>query len=517
MITGYLSSNSADLFRAIAQHIEISALAFVIAAAIGIPCGYLCWKYKTGGKPLLTFFQILRVIPSLAILLLFIPIMGTGVLPASIALVLLAIPAILMNTTAGLSQVDDTVIETGAALGMTDKQILYKVRLPLAVPLILAGLKTAAIEIIASATLAAKIGAGGLGELIFTGLGLNRMDLVIIGGVSVALISLIVSLLFDLLENVLVKYKHLKVKEGIRMKPIKQAVACLAMISIAVSLVACGTSVVSDEGAKEPIRIGSKDFTENIVVSEVYALALEDAGYTVERVPAVASSVIHTSIVNGEIDIYPEYTGTGLLSILHKDMMTDPEEVYTTVKDEYTRLFDITWLDYAQANDGQGLVISTPIAQQYNIKTISDLQKHASELNFASQGEFDAREDGLPALEAVYGPFTWKSTKVYDNGLKYSVLSQGEGDVAPAYTTEGQLLNTNEYTLLIDDKQAWPPYNLAPIIRNETLTANPAIADVLNKVSASLDTRAVTSLNAAVDVDKREYEDVARKYYETIK
>lgn len=301
------------------------------------------------------------------------------------------------------------------------------------------------------------------------------------------------------------------------MKLIKQAVTCLTMIGIASTLVACGMNAGNTGEAKDTIRVGSKDFTENIVVSEVYALALEDAGYNVERIPAVASSVIHTSIVNGEIDLYPEYTGTGLLSVLQKDMITDPDEVYTTVKNEYAKLFDITWLDYAQANDGQGLVIRTSVAQQYGIKTISDLQKHASELNFASQGEFDAREDGLPALVAVYGPFSWKSSKIYDNGLKYSVLHQGEGDVAPAYTTEGQLLDTNEYTLLVDDKQAWPPYNLAPIIRNEALSANPEIADILNKVSASLSTRAVTNLNAAVDVDKREYEDVAREYYESIK
>lgn len=516
-ILEYLSANGSELQQAFLQHIEISFIAFAIAVIIGVPCGYLCWKHQRGGKPLLAFFQILRVIPSLAILLLFIPIMGTGVLPASIALVLLAVPAILMNTTAGLAQVDPAIIETGLGLGMTDRQLLFKVRFPLATPLVLAGMKTAAIEIIASATLAAKIGAGGLGELIFTGLGLNRMDLVIVGGVSVALISLAVSLLFDLLEHLISTHRHTKRKEG-SMKPLKQLVTCLAVVGLAIGLVACsGGDGASGTDGKDTIRVGSKDFTENIVVSEIYAIALEDAGYSVERVPAVASSVIHTTITSNEIDLYPEYTGTGLLSVLNMDMITDPEEVYETVKDEYNRQFDITWLDYSQANDGQGLVIRTSVADQYGIKTISDLQKHASELNFASQGEFDAREDGLPALEAAYGAFDWKSSKVYDNGLKYSVLSSGDGDVSPAYTTEGQLTNTDEYTLLIDDLQVWPPYNLAPIVRNDVLNANPEIADILNRVSATLTTENVTALNAAVDVDKREYEEVAREYYDSIK
>ncbi|WP_139652396.1 glycine betaine ABC transporter substrate-binding protein [Raoultibacter phocaeensis] len=517
-IAQYLSTNGAELQQAFLQHVEISALAFLIAVIIGVPSGYLCWRFKSAGKPLLAFFQVLRVIPSIAILLLFIPIMGTGVIPASIALVLLAVPAILMNTTAGLGEVDPAVVETGYGLGMTDRQVLFKVRFPLALPLILAGMKTAAIEIIASATLAAKIGAGGLGELIFTGLGLNRMGLVLVGGLSVALISLAVSLLFDLLEYVLVAHRHARAKEGTKMKPIKTIAACLAAVGLAVTLVACGNATAgSNENGKDTIRVGSKDFTENIVVSEVYALALEDAGYTVERVPAVASSVIHTTITSNEIDLYPEYTGTGLLSVLGMDMVTDPDEVYRIVKDEYDKQFDITWLEYAQANDGQGLVIRTSVANEYGIKTISDLQKHASDLNFASQGEFDQREDGLPALIATYGPFDWKSSKVYDNGLKYSVLSNGEGDVSPAYTTEGQLTNTDEYTLLVDDKQVWPPYNLAPIVRNEVLNANPDIADILNKVSATLDTETVTALNAAVDVDKREYDEVAREYYDSIK
>ena len=181
------------------------------------------------------------------------------------------------------------------------------------------------------------------------------------------------------------------------------------------------------------IRVGSKDFTENLVIAEIYALALEDNGYTVERVSNISSSLIHNSIVNDEIDLYPEYTGTGLLSVLGEDMETDSEKVYKTVKKEYEEQFNLTWLDYASANDSQGLVIRTEVANSLNIKTISDLQAHASELRFASQGEFDEREDGLSGLEKTYGTFNWQSSKVYDNSLKYSVLENDEADVTPAY------------------------------------------------------------------------------------
>ncbi|MDU6444719.1 MAG: glycine betaine ABC transporter substrate-binding protein, partial [Streptococcus sp.] len=240
-------------------------------------------------------------------------------------------------------------------------------------------------------------------------------------------------------------------------------------------------------------------------------------GYTVERVSNISSSLIHNSIVNDEIDLYPEYTGTGLLSVLGEDMETDPEKVYKTVKKEYEEQFNLTWLDYASANDSQGLVIRTEVANSLNIKTISDLQAHASELRFASQGEFDEREDGLLGLEKTYGTFNWQSSKVYDNSLKYSVLENDEADVTPAYTTEGQLVSTDKFTLLEDDKQFWPPYNLAPVVRDNILDDNPDIKTILNNISAKLDTETVTELNAKVDVDGQEYTDVAKEYYDSIK
>lgn len=299
------------------------------------------------------------------------------------------------------------------------------------------------------------------------------------------------------------------------MNRFRKAFIGVSALTMIFGLAACGT-VDSGNSSEEPIRIGTKDFTENLIVGELYSLALEDAGFEVERVPNIAGSIIHTSLVNDEIDLYPEYTGTGLLTILKKDLLTDPQEVYDTVKSEYDKQFDVTWLDYSEANDGAGLVIRTEVSKKLGITTISDLQANANQIRFASQGEVDQREDGIPALEKVYGAFNWKSSKVYDNGLKYEILRNDEADVAPAYTTEGQLRNTDEFTLLEDDKQVWPPYNLAPVVRNEVLKANPEIAEVINKVSATLDTATITILNAEVDVEKREYEEVAKEYFESI-
>lgn len=276
--------------------------------------------------------------------------------------------------------------------------------------------------------------------------------------------------------------------------------------------VGCGSKGASSD----KVVIGSKNFTENEIVAEIYALALEDAGIDVERKFDISSSVVHTAITSDEIDLYPEYTGTGLIAVLEEDPITDAQAVYDEVKKQYEDKFKITWLDYSPANDGQGLVIRTAAAEKYNISTISDLQKHATELRFASQGEFDERADGIPALEKVYGPFDWKSSTVYDNSLKYQILEKDEGDVIPASTTEGNLVD-DQFTLLEDDKHVWPPYNLAPIVRDEVLKAHPEIEDTLNKISPKITTEEITKLNAKVDVDKESYKDVAKEFYDSIK
>lgn len=273
----------------------------------------------------------------------------------------------------------------------------------------------------------------------------------------------------------------------------------------------------STSKASTTIRVGSKDFTESLVVSEIYALALEDNGYKVDRVSNISSSLIHKSLVNDEIDLYPEYTGTALLTILGDDMETDPDKVYQTVKKEYEEKYNLTWLNYSEANDSSGLAMRKETADKYNIKTISDLQKNASNIRMASQGEYEEREDGLPALEKVYGEFNWKSSKVYDNSLKYQILENDEADVTTAYTTEGRLAETDKFVLLEDDKHVWPPYNLAPVVRDNILEANPSIKKILNKVSAKLDTETVTKLNAKADVDGEEYTDVAKEFYDSIK
>ncbi|SBV96533.1 conserved membrane hypothetical protein [uncultured delta proteobacterium] len=205
-IAAYFTTNHASFQAAVWEHVSISAASLGIALAVGAAGGVLCVWSGRANVPVQSVFQTLRIVPSLAVLLLLIPIMGTGIKPAVTALVLLAIPPIFLNTVAGLRGVPEFMLETAAGMGMTPRQAWRKVRLPLAMPMILTGVKIAYVEIVASAALAAKIGAGGLGEIIFTGLGLDRADLLLIGGSAVALLALAGGCLFGILGKVLFRY-----------------------------------------------------------------------------------------------------------------------------------------------------------------------------------------------------------------------------------------------------------------------------------------------------------------------
>ncbi len=281
----------------------------------------------------------------------------------------------------------------------------------------------------------------------------------------------------------------------------------LATSSLVLSLVGCG-------GSKESIRVGSKNFTENEILAELYALALEDAGYKVERHFDISSSAVHTSITNEEIDLYPEYTGTAYVSILKHTDVPSSDKIYQTSKEEYNTKYQLTLLDNSTANDSQAIAVTSTISKKYNRKTISDLQNNASKIRFASQGEFDKRSDGLVGLEKVYGKFNFKSSKIYDNSLKYTILDNNKADAIPAYSTEGQL-SSDKYVLLEDDKNFWPAYNVVPVVRNEVVTDD--LKEAINKIQKKITTEDLQALNAKVDIDKEEYEDVASEYYDSIK
>lgn len=258
--------------------------------------------------------------------------------------------------------------------------------------------------------------------------------------------------------------------------------------------------------------VGSKDFTENKIVAELYSLALEDAGYTVKRAYDIPSTYIHNEMVYDNIDIYPEYTGTGLVVVLGEEPISDPDEVFDRVSRDYEKNFNIIWLDRTGVNDGEGLVIRKDVAERLHIATISELNEKSADVRFATTEEFAKRTDGMSGLVGVYGEFDFKSETKYSNEQRYDAVLQGEADVTEAYTTDGKLAD-GELIVLEDDKHFWPPYELAPLVRGSVLRENEDIRQVLKRVSNALDNDTMIGLNYRADMEGEDPLAVAKDFY----
>ncbi|MDP8966453.1 MAG: quaternary ammonium transporter [Cyanobacteriota bacterium] len=264
--------------------------------------------------------------------------------------------------------------------------------------------------------------------------------------------------------------------------------------------------------ASGSVKVGSKDFTEEFILGEMYALVLEDKGIKVERKLNLGGTpVAQAGLQSGQIDLYPEYTGTGLLTVLKLPANSDRKQVFDTVSKAYKEKFNLVWLDPAPMNNTQALAMMQEGAKKYGIKTISDMVRQASKLTLVSTPEFQAREDGLPGLKKVYGNFQPKKLIPVDAGLRYEALKKGEADVAAAFGTDGEISALN-LVVLEDDKKLFPPYQVAPVVRQEALDKNPGIRDALNALAPKLTNETMQRLNYEVSGKKREPAEVAKEF-----
>ncbi|MDQ6930496.1 MAG: glycine/betaine ABC transporter substrate-binding protein [Candidatus Eremiobacteraeota bacterium] len=262
----------------------------------------------------------------------------------------------------------------------------------------------------------------------------------------------------------------------------------------------------------DAVRVGSKNFTEEFIVAELYAQTLEAAGIKVERKLNLGSAQIAmAALQHGDIDLYPEYTGTGLIDILHKAPMRDANALYAAVKKQYASEYRLTWLRPSPMNDSQGLATTKAIAQKHNIRTLSQLSALAAQLRLAAVPEFLDRADGLPGLQKFYGGFKFKDVKTYDAGLKYRALLQGSADVAQAFTTDAQIA-ANNLIVFIDDRNFWPAYHVAPVVRDEALKKFPKLQAALDALAPRITDDAIRSMNEQVDGQHKEPADVAKAF-----
>jgi osmoprotectant transport system substrate-binding protein len=282
----------------------------------------------------------------------------------------------------------------------------------------------------------------------------------------------------------------------------------------ALLLAACVPSAANQDESLGTIVVGSKDFTEQFIVAEMYAQILEDAGFTVERKLNLGGTPIaHEAILNGDIDLYPEYTSTGLLTVLKLSPIQDAQEIYTTVKENYEEQFNLTWLEPSPFNNTQALAMTKETAEEVDIQTYSDLSEKAPELILGGPAEFLEREDGIKGLQATYGGFEFKEVKQLGTGsLRYQALMDGQVDVVVAFGTDGAI-EGNDLVVLVDDQVFYPIYNIAPVVRMDTLDDYPQIAELLNELAPLLTNDVMSGLNWQVDgPEGREPAEVAREF-----
>ena len=279
----------------------------------------------------------------------------------------------------------------------------------------------------------------------------------------------------------------------------------IALVGSALVLPQCGKS--------NALRIGSKNFSESITVAEIYAAGLEQRGLVIERHMNLGSTQIAmAAIQRGDIQIYPEYTGTALIDVLHLPPMRDPKAVYAVVKREFQKRFGLTVLKPSPGNDSQGLAVTEAIAKKYNVRTLSQCAKAAPQLRLAAVPEFVARADALPGLQKFYGGFAFKSVRTFDIGLQYEALARGDADVATAFTTDAQIV-AKRLVVLEDDRHFWPPYNVVAIVRPEVVNFKQgAVVITLDRVTGMLTDAALRKMNFEVDIKKRDPSEVASEF-----
>ncbi len=386
--------NRHELGELIIEHLFLVIVATGIAVLIGVPLGILLTRKPALTKPVLGFANIMQTVPSLALFGFLIPLNlflfnvkilgGIGARTAIAALVLYSLLPIIRNTYTGISNVDPAIREAGRGMGMTDRQLLVQVELPLALGVILAGVRVATVICVGTATIAAAIDAGGLGRYIFRGLRANDNVLILAGALPAALIALGADLLLGNIERAL-QYS-VPIKTNLRRLLWVGTAAVLAFLS--------GAYVVMSKNVGR-IAVGSKDFTEQVILGEILAQAIEakTPGQVVRRFD-LGGNLAHDALIAGEIDVYVEYTGTGLLAILKQQPIADPQEVYRRVRAEYARRFNADWTQPLGFNNTFAILVRGEDARKLHLQTISDAAQASTNWRAGFGQDFMSRADG---------------------------------------------------------------------------------------------------------------------------
>ncbi|WP_040985392.1 ABC transporter permease/substrate-binding protein [Oceanobacillus jeddahense] len=487
------------LLQAIWEHLQISLISLGIAILIAVPIGIILTRYPRVAEPIIGTSAVLQTIPSLAVLAFLIPFLGIGIQPAIVALVLYGLLPILRNTYTGIDGVNPALREAARGMGMNTKKQLMKVELPIAMPVIMAGIRTSMVLIVGTTTIAALIGAGGLGDIIL--LGLDRggdIPLVLLGAIPAALLAIILDFILRLFEKLSKNY-------GIK--------AFTAMLIIVVLVATIPFMIPSNQ--KGDIVIAGKLGAEPEIIMNLYKILIEEeSDISVDIEPNLGKTdMVFNALQQGSIDIYPEFTGTVIVSLLDEQAESkEAEEVYVQARDGIKEAYNLELLEPMLFNNAYTVAVTEAFAEENNLDDISDLKPIEDQMTAGFTLEFNDRYDGYVGMQDVYN-LDFNEVNTMDPGLRQEAIASGEVDVIDAYGTDSYMVELGLVSLG-DSENLFPSYQGAPLMREDTLEQYPELEDILNQLSGQITDEEMQEMNYQVDYEDAAAEDVARDYLE---
>jgi len=444
--------------------------------------------------------NILYTIPSIALLGFFITITGVGNTTALIALTIYALLPIIRSTYTGIVNINPLIIEASEGMGSTKLQQLFKVKLPLALPVLMSGIRNMVTMTIALAGIASFVGAGGLGVAIYRGITTNNSAMTFLGSLLIAILALIFDFILGIIEKRLTNHKRTKYKVNFK------------LIILGLFIIIFGAYFSLNSKKDKVINIATKPMTEGYILGQMLTELIEqDTDLKVNMTTGVGggTSNIHPAMLKGEFDLYPEYTGTSWEAVLKKEGSYD-ESKFDELQKEYKEKYNLEYVNLYGFNNTYGLAVNRDIAEKYNLKTYSDLAAVSNNLIFGAEYDFFEREDGYKELQKVYN-VDFKKKIDMDIGLKYQAMKDKKIDVMVIFTTDGQLA-ISDVVVLEDDKKMYPSYRAGTVVRSEILSKYPELKAVLEKLNNILDDKTMADLNYQVESEGKKPEDVAREY-----
>ena len=471
------------------HHLLLSLSALVTGIAICFPLAILISRVKALQWPALTFASIVQTIPGLALLALMVPLLGQiGFVPAFLALVLYSMLPILHNTVTGILGVDPAVMEAARGIGMTNSQQLFKVELPLAAPVIIAGVRTSAVWVVGTATLATPVGATSLGNYIFAGLQTQNTTEVLVGCLAAAVLAVALDQLIRLLEN------------AARQRSRRSAL--IAMFTLFLLLAAGLAPLVpkSDHiGSSTPVVVGAKTFTEQYLLAEVLSRALRQAGLPAVSKTSLGSSILFDALAGGKVDCYVDYSGTLWANVMKRRDIPAKPALLAEMTHWLEEKYQVKLLGPLGFENTYALAISKKTSAKYKISSLEELAGHAPVLRIGSDYEFFSRPEWA-ALKESYG-LQFAEQRTFDPSLMYEAIKAGSVDVISGYSTDGRIA---AYDLLVlqDPHAALPPYD-AVLLLAQNAAKRPEVCAALTTLLGAITNENMRQANKMVDVDHK--------------